>query len=285
MGEHTAISWCDHTLNVWWGCQHAPAEPGAAPDDISEECRRCYARSFDKRVGGEHWGPDAPRRFFGDAYWNKARRWNAEAERSGKRARVFVSSMADWAELATTPELRDRMDAELGRLWQLVRECQWLDFLLLTKRADRLIELLPWHRDNSAPWPNVWIGVTCGVRRSLWRVRELRKVRAAVRFVSGEPLLEHITADDWDDVLSGGSIHWLIIGDESAPLRLRRPAQPDWIRTAREAAARHRVAFHFKQWVGADVVGISGTRKGQNGKIHLPLLDGKRHAAFPEVPQ
>ncbi len=104
MGKTTAITWTDHTFNVWWGCVHAPAEPDADPDDISEECRHCYAESFDKRTGGGggantgrkvdrelHWGATAPRRFFGDAYWSKPLQWNAEAERVGVRARVFCS--------------------------------------------------------------------------------------------------------------------------------------------------------------------------------------------------
>lgn len=40
--------------------------------------------------------------------------------------------------------------------------------------------------------------------------------------------------------------------------------------TAREAAARHRVAFHFKQW------------NGSGKTIHLPILDSRRHDARPE---
>lgn len=305
MGERTAISWCHHTFNVWWGCVHAPAEPGADQDDISEECRNCYAESFDRRVGGEHWGATAPRRFFGDAYSNKPLRWNSQANRLGKRARVFCSSMADWAERHADPEINARMDAERAKLWRLIRETPWLDWLLLTKRAERLPDLLPWmsrpvndggrYMDHeqlleiSQPWPNVWVGVTAGTRRSLWRVYKLREVSAAVRFVSCEPLLEHITDEDWDDALRGGyyavpeehRVHWLIVGDESG--RRRRPARPEWIETARDAAERHGVAFHFKQWNGPTDSVIHSQRGivTKGGKIHLPLLRGIRHDATP----
>lgn len=32
MGEITAIGWCDHTFNPWWGCSR-----------VSPACRFCYA--------------------------------------------------------------------------------------------------------------------------------------------------------------------------------------------------------------------------------------------------
>jgi protein gp37 len=76
-------------------------------------------------------------------------------------------------------------------------------------------------------------------------------------------------------------IDWLIVGDESG--HDRRPAQPDWIRTAREAALAHGVAFHFKQWNGPEIGGITGRAEGSGvrRKIHLPLLDGRRWAGMP----
>lgn len=304
--EDSAISWTDHTFNCWWGCEHAsrddPDGIDADPAAISEECRSCYAETFDHRLGGRHWGPGAEPRWFGADYWAKPLAWNARAEKRGGRERVFVSSMADWAQRHRDPEINAKMDAVRARLWAMIRACPWLDFLLLTKRAERLRELLPWHSwpdeiaSGGAPWPNVWVGVTAGTRRSLWRVHRLRQVRAAVRFISAEPLLEHVPADAWDralrwsfecpecgdgvkadedgccaacgaDCQQNDGIDWLIVGDESGPRR--RPAQLDWVRTAREAALRHGVAFHLKQ------LHVSGK------KVHLPVLDGRTHPAIP----
>jgi protein gp37 len=298
MGKGTAISWATDTFNLWWGCEHAsrddPRGIDADPAATSPECDSCYAETFDHRVGGVHWGPSAEPRWFGDAYWAKLRTWNAEARAAGVRRRVFVSSMADWAQRHRDPVVNAKMDAVRARLWGEVQACPWLDFLLLTKRAERLTELLPWHtavapgrmpRDDAqeavnAPWPNVWVGVTCGVRSSLWRVAKLREIRAAKRFISCEPLLEHIPARDWDRALNphptticdfaappSYPIDWLIVGDESGPHR--RPAQLDWVRTAREAALRHGVTFHLKQ------LHVSGK------KVHLPILDGRTHPAIP----
>lgn len=286
MGKGTAISWATDTFNLWWGCEHALADPDAESDDISEECRNCYAETFDKRVGGDHWWPGAEPRWFGDAYWAKLRRWNTEAREAAVRRRVFVASMADWAQCHRDPAINAKMDAVRARLWGEVRACSWLDFLLLTKRADRLPALLPWHSwpdeiaSGGTPWPNVWVGVTCGTRRSLWRIARLRAVRAAVRFVSGEPLIDAISAAEWDLALcsqrenpeAGGDIHWLIVGDESGGTKAspRRLVDLDAVRTARDAAERHGVAFHLKQL-------HEGSRK-----VHLPMLDRRRHAAFPE---
>jgi len=296
VGKGTAISWATDTFNTHWGCEHAsrddPEGLDVDPAATSPECDSCYAETFDHRVGGAHWGPGAEPRWFGDAYWAKLRRWNAEAEQAGMRRRVFVSSMADWAQRHRDPAINAKLDAVRARLWGEILACPALDFLLLTKRAERLAQLLPWADSNASgqrwwrdPWPNVWVGVTCGVRSSLWRIARLREIPAVVRFVSGEPLLEHITAEDWDAVLrrealvSDGvryavtipnPVHWLIIGDEShQDPRKRRPAQPDWVRTAREAAARHGVTFHLKQ-----------LHEG-NRKVHLPVFDGRVHNGIP----
>jgi protein gp37 len=346
MADKTAIAWCEHTHNLWIGCEHAPRDAprsetcemmtGGGPGSDSEaqcgapsvggnasfrycaahleqveraggavhrdslssaptapECDNCYAERFDRRYGGEHWGPDAPRRLLSDEYWRKPLRWNAAAEAKGERARVFCSSLADWAEMLGGERGR-LLDEQRARLWELIPRTPWLDWLLLTKRIENAPKLLPWYRDGGDPWPNVWLGTTCGARSSLWRVRWLRQVRAVVRFVSGEPLLEHITAEEWDDVLRPWEgaldlsrpvdttrVHQLIVGDESGSGR--RPADPDWVRTARDAAARNGVAFLFKQWNGptGEAVGITGTREGGKRTIHLPLLDGKRHDARP----
>lgn len=275
MGDRTLISWCDHTFNIWWGC-----------DKISPGCDHCYAETFDHRLGGDHWGPIAPRRFFGDAYWRKPLAWNAAAEKAGVRASVFCSSMADWAEIHQVLDVRARQYAERRRLWSLVQSTPWLDWLLLSKRPENFAHLLPWSEDDAAgnqqwhePLRNVWLMVTGeNTEQLLRRTAILRQTPAWIRGISAEPLLEHITAATWDEALvpphlgsRDGLIDWLIVGDESG--HDRRPAQLDWVRTARESALRHRVAFHFKQW------------NGSGKTVHLPVLDNRVHDARPRSAQ
>ncbi len=292
MGENTGISWTDATFNPWWGCAK-----------VSAECTNCYAESTDARYHGDdpHWGVNAPRRFFGDKHWNEPHRWDAKAAADGVRRRVFCASMADVFE--------DRPDLEphRHRLWNLIANTPNLDWLLLTKRPESFAKMLPWLQcdqgHDHAPWPNVWLGVTAGNEQSLReRVPVLRETPAAVRFISCEPLLEHISREAWDRALSfrhhdhhdhvgsivtdgnnePSRIHWVIVGDESAPPAKRRAAQVDWVRTAREAALSHRVAWHLKQWNGPEGGGISG-RLGDKRKIHLPMLDGRQWAQFPST--
>lgn len=294
MGEKTGINWCEHTFNLWFGCEHAERTAGST--DTAPECDHCYAQTFDHRLGGDHWGPGAPARFFGPKYWAKPFAWNAAAEKAGVRARVFCSSMADWAQLHRDPEIAARQASELLRLWQLIRATPWLDWMMLTKRIDRAGSILPWasrpddeiELDHervwnrrgfplSEPWPNLWLGTTCGHTSSLWRIDALRRTPATVRFVSCEPMLDRISEAQWDIALRPtdgiGDIHQLIVGDESG--HGRRPARVEWVETARDAALRHGVAFHFKQW--------NGNELGGDGKktVHLPVIGGRTWSERP----
>jgi len=251
MAEHSAITWTDATFNPWWGCFK-----------ISPGCKHCYADAFDHRLGGSHWGKDAPRRFFGDAHWNEPVKWNAKAAREGVRRRVFCSSMADVFE-----DRRD-LDEHRDRLWKLIDATQNLDWLLLTKRPENF-GMLP-----TAP-VNVWRGVTVEDADHLWRVDHLRATGAAVRFISYEPALGPIAS-----ALNLDGIDWIVTGDESG--QVRRPADVQWFADVRDMCAAAGVAFHFKQWAGEPDARIGGQRV--SGKIHLPILDGRVHAAFPDAP-
>jgi protein gp37 len=259
MGDTTAITWCDHTFNAWEGCEK-----------ISPGCKNCYAASTNNWLhGGENWGPGSTRRFFGAAHWAKPLKWNTAAKRDGVRRRVFCSSIADVFE--------DRPELEQVRhsLWDLILMCADLDWLLLTKRPENFERLLAWGR-LGAPFRNVWLGVTAEDQEHAdRRIPILRATPAAMRFVSYEPALGAI---DWTQHLVGdGRPDWVIFGDESG--RKRRPAELAWARETRDACAAAGVAFHFKQWCGGDVDGLGGDRV--KGKIHLPILDGVKHAEFP----
>jgi protein gp37 len=275
VAEKTAISWTTHTFNPWWGCWK-----------IADECKICYAQVFANRLGFDIWERTGPRRFFKPHHWEQLRKWNAKAAARGVREQVFVGSMCDWAERHPVALIAAEMDLARTMTWQLVRECTSLDFLFLTKRGEDAAELVPW-ANSGEPYPNVWMGGTAGTRKMLRdNILPIREIRAAVHFISGEPLLEDIPASDWNEALRGGEglapIDWLIIGDESG--HGARPAKVDWVRTARDAAERNGVAFHFKQWCGKDGDGIEGRGKPRQ-KIHLPILDGRRHAEMPEVPR
>ena len=146
MGEKTGIAWTDSTFNPWHGCQR-----------VSPGCELCYAETFDARFGEPHWGPKAPRRFFGDKHWNEPLKWNRAAEASGVRRRVFCASMADVFE-----DRPDLVEHRL-RLWKLIEATPHLDWLLLTKRPENIHRMLPKPTvdadGNTRPYfSNVWLG-------------------------------------------------------------------------------------------------------------------------------
>ncbi len=93
----------------------------------------------------------------------------------------------------------------------------------------------------SLPLPNVWLGTSVEDERVRGRVDYLRRVPAAVRFLSCEPLIGPLDLD-----LDG--IHWVIGGGESG--RGHRPIEPQWVRDIRAQAEAAGAAFFFKQWGG-----------------------------------
>src|SRR5205814_7337967 len=101
--------------------------------------------------------------------------------------------------------------------------CTQLDWLILTKRPELVADRLP------AGWgdgyANVWLGVTCGCRRSLHRLEQLREIPAVIKFVSAEPLLEPM---DFRPHLAW--LDWVISGCERAAKGERRVVDIAWVR-------------------------------------------------------
>jgi protein gp37 len=228
MGENSAISWCDHTFNIAWGCTKIEG---------SQACAHCYAEAWSKRVGLKVWGQDAPRREFGDEHWKAPLKWNARAAKAGRVEFVFCSSMADvFEDHPTIAKARER-------LWPIIEATPSLVWLLLTKRPQNMQAFAP--ASWEAAWPgNVWAGTTAETQA--WadiRIATLRKVPAPVWFVSCEPMLGGIALPS--DFLALGARAWVIAGGESGPHA--RPSHPAWFRSLRDQCAGADVPFHFKQ--------------------------------------
>ena len=201
MGAETKIQWTDHTFNPWIGCAK-----------VSAGCTNCYAEvqtvaRVKRGQGIELWGPKAARHRTGPDNWRQPEKWNREAERDGVRHRVFCASLCDVFE--------DRRDLDPLRtdLFALIERTPWLDWQLLTKRTDRMIELAPASWRNG--WPrNAWAGTSVEDQRAAdERISHLLRVPATVRFLSCEPLLSAVDLSRWLD--AGAEIGWVIIGGES----------------------------------------------------------------------
>jgi protein gp37 len=270
MAKDSRIEWTHHTFNPWWGCVK-----------VSPACANCYAETWAHRLGAKLWGRTAPRRFFTDDHWKHPFRWNAEAKRDGERRRVFCASMAD------VFEVRAELNSWRARLWPLIEQTQWLDWLLLTKRPKNVARMTPW----GAHWPeNVWLGTTAeNQKHADLRIPELLELPARIHFISSEPLLGSLSIAKWK------GIDWLIAGGESG--HHARPTDPEWVRSLRDECRDSGVAFHFKQWghwapelphgitprqkvllsTGDGVRTLYGVGKSAAGRV----LDGRTWDQFP----
>jgi protein gp37 len=220
VADKTIIAWTDHTFNIAWGCVK-----------VSPGCKNCYADHLADRYGWDVWGPNKPRRIFGQKHWAEPLGWNAQAMADGRRHRVFCSSMCDVFEDHPT------VTAELAKLWPLIRQTIWLDWQLLTKRADRIAQCLP--EDWNQGYANVWLGVSIEDNEYSDRADLLRQIPAVVRFVSYEPALGPL------DRLVLEGLDWIIYGGESGPGF--RQHDPQWARDMNTRCQAASVAFFYKQ--------------------------------------
>jgi protein gp37 len=230
MAKDSKIEWTHHTFNPWWGCVK-----------VSPGCKFCYAETWAKRVGQKVWGINAPRRPLSDGYWKQPLAWNSEAEKAGTRARVFCASMAD------VFEDRRELDIHRDRLWKLIQATPMLDWLLLTKRPEKVARLAPYGND----WPaNVWLGTTAENQRWLEkRMAALSVIPAKVLFLSCEPLLGPLDFSSWSTAVNRRKprmVDWIIAGGESG--HHARPMNPEWLSGIRDQCVEMGVRFHFKQW-------------------------------------
>jgi protein gp37 len=148
--------------------------------------------------------------------------------------------------------------AFVHQVFDVMLRADWHIYQILTKRSQRLVELardLPWR-------PHIWQGVSVENARYTFRIKDLKSVPAAVRFLSLEPLLGPLRR------LPLLGIHWVIVGGESGPFH--RPIDPIWVREIRSQCLRAGVPFFFKQWGG--ITSKSGGR----------LLDGRLWNQLPQ---
>jgi protein gp37 len=145
----------------------------------------------------------------------------------------------------------------IQQLFATMQVCSQHTFQILTKRSDRLRRVA-----SQIDWPaNVWTGVSVEDARALRRIDDLRRVPAAIRFLSCEPLIGSLAGID----LRG--IQWVIVGGESG--WGARPMKIEWIREIFRACRKQKVPFFFKQW--------GGVRKDLTGR----MLRGRTYDEMP----
>jgi protein gp37 len=234
MADKSHIEWTEATWNPVTGCTK-----------ISAGCKNCYAERLAMRL--QAMGNQRYRNGFDLTLHNDA----VDLPKSWRIPRtIFVNSMSDLFH-------KDVPIDFIQRVFATMRACPQHTFQILTKRSDRLRALAP-----RIDWPaNVWIGVSVEDSRVLSRVDDLRRVPAAIRFLSCEPLIGSLAGIDLAD------IHWVIVGGESG--WGARPMKIEWIREIFRACRKQDIPFFFKQW--------GGVRKHITGR----QLNGKTYDEMP----
>ncbi len=237
----TSIEWTDVTWNPVAGCTI-----------VTAGCTNCYAMRMAARL--EAMGVEKYKgltRKSGDRYiWtgkifcdekilDAPLRWK-------KPRRVFVNSMSDLFH-------PDVPEAFIRRVWKMMGLTPQHTFQVLTKRPERMRALLA--TDQFAVLPNVWVGTSIEDAAVLDRIDELRQTRAAVRFISFEPLIGSVAGADLRD------IHWAIVGGESGPRA--RPMPEIWVEEIEDLCREAGTAFFFKQWGGRNKKAAGRTFRGQ----------------------
>ena len=218
------IEWTESTWNPVTGCTK-----------ISAGCAHCYAERMAKRLLAM--GQPNYRNGFEVTCHPQALemplRWK-------KSKMIFVNSMSDLFHKKVPIRF-------IEEIFFTMNEARWHTFQILTKRADRLVQL-----SSRFKWtPNIWMGVTVENADHVDRIDCLREIPAAVRFLSLEPLLGPLTE------LNLTNIDWVIVGGESGPGA--RPMDPAWALDLRDQCLTAGVSFFFKQW--------GGVRKKKAGRL------------------
>ena len=242
MATASRIEWTEQTWNPVTGCTK-----------VSPGCKNCYAETMARRL-----------KAMGAAGYEHAFRLTLQPDRlkqpleRRKPTIWFVNSMSDLFH-------KDIPDAYIDRVFDAMASTPQHTYQILTKRAERLRGYF-----STRPIPrNVWLGVSVENRKhGKPRIDDLRVVRARIRFLSIEPLLEHLGDLNLTD------IHWVIVGGESGPKA--RPMKPEWARSIQEQCEEAGVAYFFKQW---GTWGADGRKRNKhaNGR----QLDGRTWDEYP----
>lgn len=240
MANNSAIEWTEATWNPTTGCTK-----------ISQGCKNCYAATLSKRL-----------KAMGiKKYKNNFKFTQHENEvdlplKWKKPKKIFVNSMSDLFHEEAKMEF-------IASCFDTMIKADWHIYQVLTKRPEKMVEFSKISKSYFGfQIPNhIWMGTSVENNETTWRIRELRKVKCYVKFISFEPLLEEINNVN----LSG--IDWAIIGGESG--HHYRPVEKKWIQSIIKQCKQQNVKVFFKQW--------GGFRPKSGGRI----INGRTYSEYP----
>jgi protein gp37 len=249
MANLTEIEWTEVTWNPVAGCTI-----------VSPGCTNCYAMRMAARLEamGHPKYLGTTRRSGNRFVWTGRIALDQDAlfapAKWRKPRRIFVNSMSDLFHPSVPKGF-------IKQVWRAMEQANWHTYQILTKRPDRMADVLA--ESDLGALPNVWLGTSVESNEFVGRLDDLRRVPAAVRFVSFEPLLGSV------DEANLSKVNWAIVGGESGPRA--RPMEEAWVAEIQEACSEAGVAFFFKQW------------GGRNKKAAGRVLQGRTWDEYPEA--
>ena len=242
-GEASSIRNKRSNSALWWDVSWNPVT-GCTP--VSEGCAHCYAKEIYHR-------------FYRYTSFDKVM---LRPERLSKIDRskpkvIFVDSASDLFH-------EEVPFGFISEVFSVMQRNPLHTFVVLTKRARRMVEYFRWASENNPEWwlfyplENVWMGVTAENQdRANERIPLLLRTPARHRFVSVEPMLGEVDISEWapatlekNPVQVGArtnvSIELVICGGESGPGA--RVMRPEWARALHDQCVEAQVPFFFKQW-------------------------------------
>lgn len=235
MAYNTSIEWSSSSWNPVTGC-----------NKISPGCKHCYAERLAKRLKAMRQAN------YKNGFKLTLQPQMLELPLLWKKPQtIFVNSMSDLFHKDVPLEY-------IQRVFDVMNRAHWHRFQVLTKRSERLAEL-----SSQLEWSeNVWMGVSVENQKYDYRIDDLRRTGAKIKFLSLEPLLGRLQNLNLD------GIDWAIVGGESG--YGARPIKEDWVTEIRNQCQKAGVAFFFKQW--------GGVNKKKTGR----LLEGRTWDEMPE---
>ena len=249
----TGIDWTEATWNPLQGC--SPASAG---------CTHCYAAKLVATrlarvypgLASEKAGKDGKKTYVFNNVIQLLPEQLGVPLKDRVPKRYFVNSMSDLFH----PKVPDDF---ITAAFQVMEKAHWHQFQVLTKRPERMAKFTAEYWKDKTPPAHIWLGTSTENQKALdERYPSLLKVKAAVRWLSIEPLIGPITFDSLD------GIDWVVVGGESGS---KRKMEKAWATDIRDACVAAGVAF-LLQAMGRVWRGRQEAEEAQEGWSHAAQL-------------
>jgi len=240
MAGNTKIEWCDHTVNLWWGCSK-----------VHTGCKNCYAETLSKRFDNNIWGKDKNRKRIKSAF-KDLDKYQKQAEKLNKKVTVFVGSMMDiFEESKTLTNPNSQLlyektnNLRLSLFYKINRgEYSNIIFLFLTKRPENIYKMILPSWKNNVP-KNVWFGFSASNQKTFDKylsiIDKAKGIENVKKFISIEPQTEIIVPKGFDL----NRVNWVIQGCESGTNA--RPFNIYWANKIKDACKKAGTPYFLKQ--------------------------------------